>query len=37
MPQVDAVYDWEHIPQLAADYAASRLDAYFPLYEVSPP
>lgn len=30
----DGVYDWEAIPQLANDYAAGRIDSYFPIFWV---
>lgn len=29
------VYPWEEIPRLAEDFAAGRLDTYFPLYQVN--
>ena len=36
MPPIDnTVYAWEDIPQLAHDYAAGKVDSYFPLYQVN--
>ncbi|MFN8494518.1 MAG: zinc-binding dehydrogenase [Caldilineaceae bacterium] len=35
-PEPDTIYAWEAVPQLAADYAAGRIDSYFPLYTVNP-
>jgi NADPH:quinone reductase-like Zn-dependent oxidoreductase len=32
----DAVYDFDDVPQLAADYAAQRIDNYFPLFRINP-
>lgn len=32
----DAIYDFDEIPQLANDYAAGKLDTYFPLFRVNP-
>lgn len=36
-PGPDAVYDWESVPQLAADFAAGRITSYFPIYRVNTP
>jgi NADPH:quinone reductase-like Zn-dependent oxidoreductase len=37
IPAIDpgAIYDFDDIPQLAADYQAGRLDTYFPLFRVN--
>lgn len=37
IPTIDAsaIYDFDDIPQLAADYQAGRLDTYFPLFRVN--
>lgn len=32
----DPVYGWDEIPQLAEDYAAGRIESYFPLYAINP-
>jgi len=32
----DEVYHWDSIPALASDYAAGRLDTYFPIFSVNP-
>lgn len=34
-PLDNIVYDWEDIPQLAHDYAAGKVDSYFPIYQVN--
>jgi NADPH:quinone reductase-like Zn-dependent oxidoreductase len=31
----DAIYDFDHIPQLAEDYRTGRIDTYFPLFRVN--
>jgi len=38
LPEVEpeAVYDWEDMPRLAADFAAGRIGSYFPVYRVNP-
>ena len=36
LPSVDGnVYTWDQIPSLAADYAAGKLDTYFPIFIVN--
>lgn len=36
-PPIDgAIYGWDDVPKLAADFAAGRIDSYFPTYEVNP-
>lgn len=30
------LYDFDHVPQLADDYANGRIGSYFPLYQVNP-
>ncbi len=35
-PEGCEVYDWEDIPQLAADYNAGRIESYAPVYRVNP-
>jgi hypothetical protein len=32
----DAIYDFDEIPQLADDYAAGKIDSYFPIFRVNP-
>lgn len=32
----ERVYKWDEIPALAEDYAAGRIDSYFPLFQVNP-
>jgi NADPH:quinone reductase-like Zn-dependent oxidoreductase len=34
--EVDRVYGWDEIPQLACDYANGRIDSYFPIFQVNP-
>jgi NADPH:quinone reductase-like Zn-dependent oxidoreductase len=34
-PACDRVFTWDEIPQLADDYAASRIDSYFPVFSVN--
>jgi NADPH:quinone reductase-like Zn-dependent oxidoreductase len=36
-PVDDRVYHWEEIPRLADDFAAGRVDSYFPIFAVNPP
>ena len=38
IPEIDpaAVYPFDEVPRLAADYASGRLRTYFPLYQVNP-
>jgi NADPH:quinone reductase-like Zn-dependent oxidoreductase len=31
----DKTYQWNEIPQLAEDYAAGRIDSYFPIFQVN--
>jgi NADPH:quinone reductase-like Zn-dependent oxidoreductase len=36
VPPVDSVvYGWDDIPQLAHDYAAGKVNSYFPIYQVN--
>lgn len=35
-PVRDEVYSWDNIPQLARDFAAEKINDYFPLYAVNP-
>jgi NADPH:quinone reductase-like Zn-dependent oxidoreductase len=35
-PPPERIYSWEEIPDLAEDYAESRISSYFPLYQVNP-
>ncbi len=37
MPELNGeITPWEHIPQLAADYEAGRVDTYFPVFSINP-
>ncbi|WP_413105006.1 zinc-binding alcohol dehydrogenase family protein [Streptomyces sp. Inha503] len=38
MPSIDpaAVYEFDKVGQLAADYSSGKVDSYFPLYSVNP-
>jgi len=37
MPPVNGkAYAWDDIPQLASDFAAGKIDSYFPIFEVNP-
>lgn len=35
-PVEDTLYSWDDIPQLAHDYAAGRINTYFPIFQVNP-
>jgi NADPH:quinone reductase-like Zn-dependent oxidoreductase len=37
MPEIDpdAIYDFDHVPQLADDYRTGRIDTYFPIFRVN--
>jgi len=35
-PDGAEVYAWEEIPQLAADYAAGKIESYAPVFEINP-
>jgi NADPH:quinone reductase-like Zn-dependent oxidoreductase len=39
MPEIEpsAVYDWESVPRLAAEFAAGNVASYFPIYRVNTP
>ncbi len=32
----DVIYDFDHVPELADDYANGRIGSYFPMYHVNP-
>ena len=34
-PVENPKYDWDHIPQLAQDYAAGKCTSYFPLFQIN--
>jgi len=36
MPEVGQPYRWDEVPALSEDYAAERLNDYFPIFEVNP-
>jgi NADPH:quinone reductase-like Zn-dependent oxidoreductase len=35
MARPGPVYEWDHVPALAADYASGKIESYFPLYRVN--
>lgn len=37
LPKLDErIYEWEEIPQLAADYAAGRIASFYPIFRINP-